>query len=112
MQRILLLALLAAPPAAVAQDPADLEARFDACAAGLDLDAIGSRAEAFTAERGYEARLAELCAAGDTAAAADFAAELEAEFYAQDPEAARMRACLVEILGEERLRGEDPCPAE
>jgi hypothetical protein len=106
MKLLLALSLLLAAPA-LAQD--DIEARFDACIGGIDVDAVGARAEAFAAARGYEARVAELCAAGDVAGATAFKKELEAAFYAGDPDAARMRACLADVLGEDALAGEGAC---
>jgi hypothetical protein len=94
--------LLAAP--ALAQDPAaDLEAEVNACIEGLDVGAITGRAEAWAAERDYEARVAALCAAGDQPAADALAVEIQDSFYAQDPEAAGLRACLAAALGEEAL---------
>jgi hypothetical protein len=89
--------LLLATPAA-AQDPG-IEERMNACLAGIDVDAIGVRAEAFAAARGYDARVAEFCGAGDRDGAAAFAAKVEADFYARDAEAARMRGCVAEALG-------------
>ena len=96
-QSAALVLLLAAP--AAAQDEDDISARLEACSAGIDPEAVGARADAFAATRGYEARVAELCAAGDRDGAAAFAAEVEADFYARDADAARMRACLIEALG-------------
>jgi hypothetical protein len=103
--------LLAAP--ALAQDPgADIQARLDACLGAVDVDAIGARAEAFAAERGYEARVAELCAAGDDAGALAYARQVEDAFYAGDSDAARMRACLVEVLGEDAVAVEAVCDGQ
>jgi hypothetical protein len=101
------LLLLAAP--ALAQDPAAIEARMNACLAGVDLDAIGVRAEAFADARGYDARVAELCAAGDRDGAAAFAAKVEADFYARDADAARMRGCVAEALGHDDFRAGHVC---
>ena len=102
-----MLLILAAP--AAAQDRAGIEERMNACVAGIDVHAIGVRAEAFADARDYEARVAELCAAGDRDGAAAFAAEVEANFYAQDAEAAGMRACLVEVLGRADLGADHVC---
>jgi hypothetical protein len=106
MKHALLLSLLLAAPA-LAQG--DIEARLSACMGPIDTDAIGARAEAFGAERDYEARLAALCAAGDEAGALAFSRETEGAFYAGDPEAARMRACLVEVLGEAAVATDTAC---
>jgi hypothetical protein len=106
--RLAIVVLLLAGPAA-AQDPSGIEARMNACMAGLDLDAIDLRAEAFAAGRDYEARIAELCAAGDHGAALAFAREVEAAFYAGDPEAARLRACIAEVAGEPEVTAEVLC---
>lgn len=100
MKPVLALVLLLAGPA-LAQD--EMQARLEACLGAIDLDAVGARAEAFAAARDYEARVAGLCAAGDEAGARAFATEVEQAFYAQDPEATRMRACLVEALGEDAI---------
>ena len=70
-------ALLLATPA-LAGDKAEIELRMNACVAGIDVDAIGQRAEAFTAAD-YQARVDELCAG--------------------DPEGAKMHACLTDIVG-------------
>jgi hypothetical protein len=100
--RTIALLLLAAP--ALAQDPAaDMEARMNACMAGLDIQAISARAEAWAAERDYEARVAALCESGDTEAAEAYADEVQSSFYAQDPEADRLFACLTDVLGAEAL---------
>jgi hypothetical protein len=102
MRTTLALLLLAAP--ALAQDPAaEIEARMNACMAGLDVRAISARAEAWAAERDYEARVAALCESGDAAAAEAYADEVQAGFYAQDPEAARLFACLTDVLGPDAL---------
>jgi hypothetical protein len=100
------LLLLAAP--AAAQDPG-IDERLNACMAGLDPDAIGVRAEAFADARGYDARVAELCGAGDRDGAAAFAAKIEADFYAQDAEAARMRGCVAEALGHDDFQARHVC---
>jgi hypothetical protein len=61
------------------------------------------------AEHDYEARLAAFCAAGDLAGATEFTRGLEDAFYASDPEAAKMRVCMVEVLGEEAVRNDPDC---
>lgn len=91
MRLALVLLALAAPAAALAQDVEKLEA----CIEGVDMEALGDRILAFTDTRGVEARVAGL-GAGDRDAAAAYAREVEAEFYAQDPETSALRACLEE----------------
>ena len=109
MKHPLALCLLLATPA-LAQDPgAEIEARLDACLGGIDVDAVGARAEAFAAALDHEALVAALCAAGDDAGATVFTKEVEDAFYTGDPDAARMRACLVEALGEEALTADAAC---
>lgn len=93
------LLLLAGP--ALAQDPAATEERMAACAAGLDVDAISARGEVFAADHDYQAKLDALCAAGDRQGALAFVNGLERDFYASDAEAAKMHACLKEILGDD-----------
>ena len=106
MRLALLLAFLAAP--AAAQDiPPEIQA-LQECLAGVDTEAIGARAEAFTAEHDYEARIAALCEAGDLDAAAALEDEMQAEFIAEDPEAERMMACFTEAFGEDYEEA-DPC---
>jgi hypothetical protein len=100
------LLLLAAP--ALAQDPGS-EERMNACLAGIDVDAIGVRAEAFAEARGYDARVAALCAAGDRDGAAAFAAKVEADFYARDADAARMRGCIADVLGHDDFQAGHVC---
>ena len=100
--------LLAAP--AQAQDPGEeMQARLDACLGGIDLDAIATRSEAFASARGYEARVAAFCAAGDEAGATAYARELQDEFYAQDADTTRMRDCFVEVFGEQAVAVEAVC---
>ena len=94
-----LAALLAGP--ALAQDQADIESRMNQCMAGIDLDAISTRAEGFAAAHDYQSRVDELCAAGDTEGAAEFARGVEAAFYAADADGAKMKACLRDILGDD-----------
>lgn len=106
MKRAAILCWLLAIPA-FAQD--DMEAQLEACFAGADLDAVGARADAFAAARDVEARVAALCAAGDAAGALAFVRDVEADFYAGDAEAARMRACLVDALGEEAVATNEAC---
>jgi pentatricopeptide repeat protein len=106
MRLALLLAFLAAP--AVAQDiPPELQA-LQTCLAGLDAEAIGVRAEAFTAEHDYEARLDALCEAGDLDEAAALEDEMMEAFIAEDPEAERMFACFEEAFGPDFDQA-DPC---
>jgi hypothetical protein len=107
MRPILLLLLLAAP--ALAQDPNALARELEACTAGVDLEAVGTRAGAYAAAEDYEARVAALCTAGDTAGAIALAREVQADFYAQDAEAAGIFACLSDVLGPEALDPGDPC---
>ena len=87
-------ALLLATPA-LAGDKAEIESRMNACVAGIDVDAIGQRAEAFTAAD-YQARVDELCA-GDPEAAPS-SPRVEDAFYPH-PEGAKMHACLTDIVG-------------
>ena len=102
-----LLLLIAVP--AVAQTSAGAEQKLAACTAGLDVDAITARADAHAASRNYEARIAEFCAAGDSAGAAAFHREVQAEGNAQDPDAARLMACFEEALGKEAVDPGDLC---
>lgn len=101
------LLLLAVPTFALAQ--AGAEEKLAACTAGLDVDAITARADAYAASRNYEAHIAELCAAGDSAGAAAFHKEVQAEVNAKDPDAARLMACLEEALGKEAVDPGDLC---
>ena len=99
--RLFAVALLLVVGAQVFGQEADLEAQLEACVSGVDLEAIGRRAAAFAEAKGYDARVSVLCGAGDLEGAAAFAAEVEDEFYAQDAEAARVRACMTALIGEE-----------
>ena len=92
------LALLLAAPA-FAQEQGDIEARMNSCMAGIDMDALSRRAEGFAAAHDYQARVDELCAAGDNEGAFAFADGVEKAFYASDAEGAKMKACLNDILG-------------
>lgn len=106
--RLALLGLLATP--VLAQSPAeDIGARLEACLGGLDLEVVGARAEAFAAAHDYEARVAGLCAAGDEDGATEFARGVEDAFYASDPDAARMRACMLDALGQAAMPSEAAC---
>lgn len=109
MKLALALGLLLAAPALAQDAGADIEARLDACLGAIDTDAIGARAAAFAAARGDEARVAALCAAGDEAGALAVVRAMEDAFYAQDPEAARFRGCLVEVLGEDAIATGTAC---
>jgi len=65
-----------------------------ACFADLPPQEFAGRFEAYAESRGFDARMAELCAGGDEAGAAALAAEVEAGFLAADPAAAGVRRCL------------------
>ena len=107
-QAAVLCLLLAGP--ALAQDAAeDIATRMEACMAGVDLDALAARAEAFSDAQDYQARLDALCAAGDPEGAAAYAAGAEESFYAADPDAATLHACLTDIVGEDSADAEDVC---
>lgn len=108
MKLALALGLLLAAPALAQDAGADIEARLDACLGAIDTDAIGAR-RGFAAARDYEARVAALCAAGDEAGALAVVRAMEDAFYAQDPEAARFRGCLVEVLGEDAIATGTAC---
>lgn len=95
----LLLAALAAP--AFAQDPAGTEARLAACSAGLDVGAITARSDAFATAHDYQSKLESFCAAGDAEGALAFVNGLEKDFFATDPEAAKLQACLTSVLGDD-----------
>jgi hypothetical protein len=99
MRRALPLLVLLATPG-LAQE-GGLEAQLEACVAGMDMEAIGERAEAFAEARDYDARIAALCAAGDHAGADAYATETAAAFYAGDAEAGRARDCMADLLGED-----------
>lgn len=100
LSRAALLLLLAGPALpALAEEPAGTEARMAACAAGLDVDAITARSEAFAAAHDYQQKLDAFCAAGDNEGAYAFTTDLEKAYYASDPEAAKLNACLKDILG-------------
>jgi len=108
MKLPLVLCLCLAAPA-MAQDVDPVIAQLEACIGDIDTDAIATRAEAFMAARDAEARVDALCAAGDAAGAVAFAEEVMEAFYAGDPEAARMRACIVEAFGEDEAAVSDVC---
>jgi streptogramin lyase len=97
MRLLVLLLVLAAPAAAQQQVPPAM-AGIAACAQGVDIEAITGRMEAFAQERGIEARVAELCAAGDRDGALAYADATKAELGATDPEAGAMLACLEDVM--------------
>lgn len=97
--------ILAAP--AVAQDLDAASAKLEACLGDLDIDAVADRAETFMADG--QARVDALCAAGDAAGADAVAREVGEAFYAADPDAARMRACIAEAFGPDEVAIENVC---
>ena len=77
--------------------------------AGVDLDALAARAEAFSDAQDYQARLDALCAAGDPEAAAAYAAGAEEVLLRRRPDAAKLHACLTDIVGEDPADADDVC---
>ena len=98
MRLALAFLLLAAPAVAQQRTPEEIQAQVEACTAGVDVQAVTARAEAWAAEAGFEAKVAALCTT-DASAAVAFAEETQDAFYAQDAEAATLRACLETALG-------------
>lgn len=103
--------VLAVPAVAAAQQRSaeEIQAEIQACTEGVDVPAVTARAEAWARDAGYEAKVAEMCEAGDGEAAVAFAEETQAAFYAQDAEADTLRACIEGVLGDEALSPGDVC---
>lgn len=108
MRLALAFLLLAAPAVAQQRTPEEIQAQVEACTAGVDVQAVTARAEAWAAKAGFEARVAELCES-DPEAAVAFAAETQDGFYGQDPEAATLRDCLEAALGADALSPGNVC---
>jgi hypothetical protein len=109
MRLVLAFLLLALPAAAQDRSAEEIQARIEACTEAVDVPAVTARAEAWAAAADYEARLATLCEAGLGDAAIALAEETQAAFYAQDPEAQTLRACLEAVLGDDALTPGDVC---
>ncbi len=109
MRLALALLLLAAPALAQQRTPEEIQAQIQACTEGVDVPAVTARAEAWATDAGYEAKVAALCEAGNATEAVAFAEQTQDAYYAQDPEAAKLRACLEGALGDGALSPGDVC---